>query len=118
MSETKTQTRKRAMFDKSVSLQWPASDSWYDFLKEVHMALGRAERFHYDDKDILLVYDLTFVGDGHYEYLASFDATMMRFNERSAGVYSLPERECGPKFRVYVSGQRTRHEYIDYERLA
>jgi hypothetical protein len=112
-----TTKRKRAMFDKPVSLQWPASESWYDFLKETHRALGRAERLHYDDKDILLVYDLVFVGDGHYEYLAMFDATMIRFNERSAGGYDLPERECGLKFRVYVSGHHRVVNSFEYERL-
>lgn len=70
-------------FVEPLTLSWPASDTWYDFLKKTHEALARARRHHYADKDVMLVDNLLFLPEGNgYRRFIGMDAAIVRFNER------------------------------------
>lgn len=78
-------------FYKDVSLGWPASDTWYLFLKALHERLSQAERMGYSDKDIMLVSEIRFdEGENGYQRPGSLIVQFHRFNERNQMSTILP----------------------------
>lgn len=103
-------------FHEPMMLTWPAIHYWYPFLGAVHEALGRHARITYDDKDIMVPSYFNWKPDGdYYTRLQSFDATMMRFNERSQRGYESGER---PHYRITLRWHdHNRVAGFDYQRI-
>ena len=88
-------------FYTPLRINWPANSSFGDFLQKIHDRI--TERFgnrSYRDKDALTVANLEFKSSANgYQFLAGFEATIWRVNERSAG-WEHNERPYYARFKV------------------
>lgn len=115
----------RVRFTSEVRLDWPASTTWYLFLKALHQRLAGAERMCYDDKDIMLPVELRFEnGDNGYQELVGLDVRFVRFNERGNEathyhtIRAAQNPPAGKTYRINLEMFGGTVTAFDYERMS